>query len=179
MKLAKKIVFLLFLAILLIVCLFISNKLSSNVHQQQTSYLQSLREKKVLFIDELAKQGITAEEDDRGKLVIIDPNIRYEFDEDGIEYISINKGWIKPQSNYKGEIYIITLGQFSGIDTIQLIYSMKNLDNGKKKFLGDLPIKETNQRLKKEVASNEEIREVVKKAETYEKKIKKIVETIK
>ena len=31
MKLAKKIVFLLFLAILLIVCLFISNKLSSNV----------------------------------------------------------------------------------------------------------------------------------------------------
>ena len=35
MKLAKKIVFLLFLAILLIVCLFISNKLSSNVHQQQ------------------------------------------------------------------------------------------------------------------------------------------------
>ena len=67
MKLAKKIVFLLFLAILLIVCLFISNKLSSNVHQQQTSYLQSLREKKVLVIDELAKQGITAEEDDRGK----------------------------------------------------------------------------------------------------------------
>ena len=56
---------------------------------------------------------------------------------------------------------------------------MKNVDNGKNKFLGDLPIKETNQRLKKEVASNEEIREVVKKAETYEKKIKKIVETIK
>ena len=50
MKLAKKIVFLLFLAILLIVCLFISNKLSSNVHQQQTSYIQSLREKKVLVM---------------------------------------------------------------------------------------------------------------------------------
>lgn len=179
MKLAKKIVFLLFLALSLAVCLFINNKLSSNVSRQQILYLQSLREKKVLVINELTKQGITAEEDDRGKLVIIDLNIRYEFDETGIEYIAINKGWIKPQSDYKMEIYKITLGQFSGIDTIQLIYSMKDLDNGKKRFWGDLPIKETNQRLKQEVASNEEIREVVKKAERYEKRIKKILETIK